>query len=153
MTLEEIENSLPNGLHDAEIRRISVDYEQRKLSFDLAVWIADVDDPPEKREAYKSARLEISGLVYLILEPPDAKYPYRISSKLRIDSLDNKPDLDVDLLESLPANAFCRRFFVSEWNSCIRFAALSAEIHWDDSGGVTYRGHREHFLPGENVDL
>ncbi len=71
MTLEGLENSLPNGLHDAEVGRIAVDYEQRKARLELAVWVGNMDDPPEQREAYKEGRIEISGLLFLVREPPD----------------------------------------------------------------------------------
>ena len=61
-TLLEIEQSLPNGLHDAEVRKITADYEHLGATIDLAVWVGDKDDPPERREAYKEGQLEISGL-------------------------------------------------------------------------------------------
>ena len=85
MSLEELENTPPHGLHDAEVQRSAVDYEHRKVTFALAVWVGDMDDPPERREAYKSGRLEITGLISLVMEPPNARYAFRISSKLKID--------------------------------------------------------------------
>jgi hypothetical protein len=60
MTLEDLENTLPNGLHDAEVQRIEVDYALRKLTLEVAVRVGDMGEPPERREAYKSARIEIS---------------------------------------------------------------------------------------------
>ena len=48
--IEELENTLPNGLHDAEVRRITVDYERRKVTLEVAVWVGD--EPPERRESY-----------------------------------------------------------------------------------------------------
>ena len=61
MTLEEIENSLPNGLHDAEVHRLIVDYSQRKLTVEVAVWVGNLDGPREMHEAYRGGRLEIRG--------------------------------------------------------------------------------------------
>jgi hypothetical protein len=84
MTLEELENTPPHGLHDAEVQRSAVAYEHRKVTCALAVWVGDMDDPPE-REAHKSGCLEITGLISLVMEPPDARYALRISSKLKID--------------------------------------------------------------------
>jgi hypothetical protein len=139
MTLEEVEDTLPNGLHDAEVQRIVVDYAQHKLTLDLAVWVGEMDDPPEKREAYKIGQLEISGLIYLVMEAPDPKYPYRTSSKLTIDSIEDKENMDSELVKALPANSFCRRFWVSEWNAFMRIAATSAQMVWMDEGTITYR--------------
>ena len=43
MKLEELEKTLPNGLHDSKVSRIVVDYGQRKLTLDLDVWTGDMD--------------------------------------------------------------------------------------------------------------
>jgi hypothetical protein len=143
MTLEEVESALPNGLHDAEIRRIDVNYGQGALALDLEVWVGSMDDPPERREAYKSGRLEMSGLIFLVFEPPDAKYPYRVESKLTIDSSDPRKSLDPELLASVPGDGFCHSFFVFQWNSCMHFAAKHAEMIWLNDGQITYRTRKE----------
>jgi hypothetical protein len=76
MTLEELENTPPHGLHDAEVQRSAVDDEHRKVTFALAVWVGDMDDPPERREVHKSGCLEITGLISLVMEPHDARYHF-----------------------------------------------------------------------------
>src|SRR5271157_2140727 len=86
MKLKELEDTLPNGLHDAEVRGIHIDYGLHRLTLDVDVWVGTLDDPPGQREAYKSGQLDISGLIFLVMEPPDANYPYRISSEITIDS-------------------------------------------------------------------
>ena len=143
MTLEEVERMLPNGLHDAEVQRITVDYQQRKLTAELAVWVGDVGDPPDRREAYKDARLDITGLLFLVMESPDPRYPYRNSSKLTIDGTDMRKNLDVDLLTSLPAAAFFRSLWVNQWNAFIHIAAEHSEITWLNNGQITYRTPQE----------
>jgi hypothetical protein len=40
--LDGLENTLPNGLHEGEIRRITVDYQQRQAVFDLEIWVGNV---------------------------------------------------------------------------------------------------------------
>jgi len=73
MTLKELENTLPNGLHDAEVRSIAVDYVQHKVALDLTVWVGRMEDPPERREAYKEGRIEIFVLLFLMMEHQDPK--------------------------------------------------------------------------------
>ena len=68
MTFEEVAGSLPNGLHDAELHRFDMHYVQRKLQFDLTVWIGDMDDP-RNREAYRPARLTCEDGAFLVIEP------------------------------------------------------------------------------------
>jgi hypothetical protein len=156
MTLEELENTLPNGLHDAEVRRISVDYEHRNLGIDVDIWVGKMTDPSEKREAYRKGRIEISGLLFLVMEPPDAGYPFA-NGDLRIDGCDLRKNLDRKLLDSLPAEAFFRSFWVSEWNAFIHIAATEAQISWKDEA-VIYRDRREQkqprrdWSPGETID-
>jgi hypothetical protein len=139
VTLLELEQSLPNGLHDAQVRKIEVDYELHKVTIDVAVWVGDVDDPPKLREAYKKGRLVVSGLLFIVLEPPDAGYPFKNSTDLCINGCDMTTNIDKDLLESLPADAFVRSFFVNEWNAFIHIAAREAEILWANEGAVTDR--------------
>ena len=139
MTLEELEHTLPNGLHDSEVRRVAVDYEKRKIVLDVAVWVGGMNDPQGRREAYKSGRIELSGLIFFVMEPPDAKYPFRDSVKLTIDGCDMRKNLDGELLQSLPSGAFFRSLWVNEWNAFIHIAARDAAIEWINGGAVTYR--------------
>jgi hypothetical protein len=143
MTLEELENTLPNGLHDAEEREIDVDYSRRSLVVELEIWVGSMDDQPEQREAYKRGRLEISGLLFLVMEPPDARYPYRVRSKLTIDATDSRKALDPTLISSLPSDAFFRTLWVNEWNACMHLAAKDARITWLNDGAITYRTPKE----------
>jgi hypothetical protein len=139
MTLEELENTLPNGLHDSELQRVIVDYEQHKLILEVAVWVGNMDDPRERREAYKSGRIEVSGLIFLAMEQPDPKYPFGDSAKLTIDGCNMSENIDGELLKSLPDDAWSRSLWVNEWNAFIHIAARDAEIAWINGGAVTYR--------------
>jgi hypothetical protein len=101
--------------------------------------VGSMNDSPERREAYKSGQIEISGLIFLVMEPPDAKYPFRDSVELTIDGCDMSKNLDGELLKSLPSGAFFRSLWVNEWNAFIHIAARDAEIAWINGGVVTYR--------------
>ena len=61
MTFEEAAASLPNGFHDAELHSFGMEYVQRKLQFDLVVWIGDMDDS-RRREIYRPARLTVDDV-------------------------------------------------------------------------------------------
>jgi len=156
MTLEELENTLPNGLHDAEVTGITINYEQRNLVLNIAVGVGDMGDTPEKREAYKNGLIEISGLLFLVMESPDPNYPLKTGS-LKIDSCDLSKSFDRKLLDSLPTDAFFRSLWVSEWNAFIHIAATAAQIRWNDEA-VVYRGPgeqghpRKHWAPCEVID-
>jgi hypothetical protein len=136
MTLEEIENSLPNGLHDAEMHQLVVDYAKRTLTAELAVWVGDMDDPPDRRETYRVARIDVEGLLFLIMEPPDPKYPFDKSIKLTIDGCDMRESLNASLLSSMPSKSFFRSFWVGEWNAFIHLAGADARFSWVDDARV-----------------
>jgi hypothetical protein len=110
MTVEEIEDSLPNGLHDAEVHQFVVDYAKRTLTAELAVWVGDVDDPPDRLETCRAARIDVEGLLFLIMEPPDPKYPFDKSAKLTIDGCDRRESLNAELLRAIPSNSFSAAF-------------------------------------------
>lgn len=151
MTLEELENTLPNGLHDSEIKSIEIDYVQRSTTLKLSVFVGELNAPSEIREAYKEALLVITGLQYLIIEPPNENYPFAESKALWIDARDMSKNLNPSLLASLPEGSFVRSFFVNEWNSFVHLAGTNVELTW--KGPIVHRKEREHYLPGETVDL
>jgi hypothetical protein len=151
MTLEELENTLPNGLHDSEIGSIEIDYIQRSAAVKLSVFVGELNAPPESHEAYREASLVISGLQYLTIEPPHENCPFAESKALWIDACDMSKNLNSNLLASLPKGSFVRSFFVNQWNSFVHLAGIAAELIWN--GPTVYRKEREHYLPGETVDL
>jgi hypothetical protein len=56
-TIAEINEGLPNGLHDAEVEKITEDLHSKTLSFQLFVWVGTMDDPPSQRERYRRGKL------------------------------------------------------------------------------------------------
>jgi len=136
VTLEDIENSLPNGLHDAQIREIIIDYRHRTLRAEVAVWIGDLSGPVETHEKYRPGQLEITGLFFVIMEPPDPRYPFGNSKNLTIDGCDLRQNLDAELLKSLPEESFFRSLWVGEWNAFIHVAGTDARFSWVDESSA-----------------
>lgn len=133
MTLTELENSLPNGLHDAQVSRLHFDYKGRLATLDLAICTGDPGaKTAEERGEYKNAQLIISGLQFAVIEPPDPKYSFLKAAALTIDACDSEDRVDGNLLSTLPAGAFARSFFVNEWNAFIHLAGMDASIEWNN---------------------
>jgi hypothetical protein len=74
-TIEDLDNDLPNGMHDAEIERIDIDYEARIGRLYLRI---DFSDPSteEQVDKYRSAVLILEGLQFLAVDPPSPGYPF-----------------------------------------------------------------------------
>jgi hypothetical protein len=92
-------------------------------------------DREELREAYRKGELKVSGLLYWVIEPPDANYPYGESKQLWVDagileSANFKPS--VRLPEPLPRGSFASWFFVQDWNSFMYVAAMDASLEWKE---------------------
>ena len=66
MTFDELLQALPNGLHDAKLVRLAIDYADASVLLDLVLWMGTEED----REAMRSASLRFTGLNYLAIEPP-----------------------------------------------------------------------------------
>ena len=134
MNLDELLNC-PNGtFHDSTIERIEIDYLARTAKLQVQVSTGDPDaTDPELRESKKLGRLLISGLLFLVIDPPDESYPYQTANGLWVSEREFTPGElpgTSALPKNLPPNTFAHLFFVQEWNSCIYLAASHAEFEW-----------------------
>ena len=134
MTLNEIDDSLPNGFHDAMIHNIQIDYVKREVLIKLDIWVGDMESDDEtKRDEYQSGQIMISDLLYFVVEPPDSTYEYHKSSPLWVDAgpiekLATKPSLK--LPTPIPTDSFGYYFYVQDWNAGFYIAAKSAQLNW-----------------------
>jgi len=129
VNIGDIEAGLPNGLHDALLRTFSSDPVQRRAEFILDVWLGDLHSAaPSERERYRAARLELIGLAYLILD--DAQLRSRVIDALPVQVDACAADDDLERARQVPQGGFAGRFFVTEWNAFIHFAALEARLTW-----------------------
>ena len=126
MTLEEIEQSLPNGFHDSTISSVRLNYVQRTAEMDMELWMSGSDD--EDIEKYRPATLSITELIYFVIEPPGVPNTSHAEPSLVDGGSSELEQSAYPLPKPLPAGAFTYWFFVSNWNAFIHVAASSAEI-------------------------
>jgi hypothetical protein len=137
-TLAEIEQQLPNGFHDAEIRSCTLDFMSRTVSFVLDVWIGDMASSDEsQRERYRAGTLAIAGVAFCQIEAPDPTYPFREAKPLRVDLCKPEPS---PIGSAASAASFQARFYVSNWNSFINLAADDAKLEWTDDATLSRAG-------------
>jgi hypothetical protein len=75
--IADINDRLPNGLHDAEIEIMTEDIRASSLSLQLMVWVGTMDDPPSLRERYRRGRLLFEQVhLFAVTHPrhPDADH-------------------------------------------------------------------------------
>ena len=126
MTLQEIEQSLPNGFHDSSIVGVRLDYVQRTAEIDMELWFSGPDEADQ--EKYRPATLFISELLYFVIEPPDSPYTSAAEPSLVDGGSSELAESQSRLPNPLPAGAFTYWFFVNNWNSFIHIAALTADL-------------------------
>ena len=128
MTLDEIAAQLPDVLHDAGLRTLTIDYAANTAMFGVRVCVGDPNASTEaEREAHRSLTLTISGLLWCVLESPGNGYaasPEELWIDAgSLDSLTNRP-----LLPAVPEGAFAWWIFVKQWNAFIYVAGRSVSI-------------------------
>ena len=130
MTIVEIFDSLPNGLHDAYLRGINLNYAERVAALHLDIWVGNMSLDGEAREARREVVLKLSGLCYFVVEAPDSNYDFHEPKPLWIDagveSLASERS-SVKLPET-PEGAFTFWMYVNDWNAFIHVAAMKAGL-------------------------
>lgn len=126
--LDELALRLDTYFHDGQILAFSLDLATRVATIDLRLWV-DHQVTPDRPdgEALRSARLELIGVAYFVVESPDDKYPYADSGPVTIDLGEADPGRG---LPPTMESHFAGRFFVSDWNSFIHFSAREATLRW-----------------------
>jgi hypothetical protein len=133
VNIAELERKLGITFHDSLLRELSTSLVERTADFVLDVWVGDPDTRPgPERERRRAGRLRLTGLEYLVVEPPDPKYPYSRHEPVDIDPCE--PDAEVVRRYRIPEGSFAGRFFVSDWNAFIHFAAMNAALAWLEPG-------------------
>jgi hypothetical protein len=136
MTFEEIKQRLPNGFHDAEIRKISVDFVNRSIVMGMNLHVSVPGDADPER--YRAGTLEVLSPFLFFIEPPDPRYHF-VPDGAPLNATGNSvkvgQNAEIDrLLEVLPPNATVYLFFLDDWNSCLYLGGASVEFSWDDGG-------------------
>lgn len=134
MRLDELEDSLPNGFHDASIEGIVVDYVSQRATLQMKLLVSSPEtETQSEREIYKRAELQLLGILYFVIEAPDPSYKYAEGKALTIDagktSEKSSPAPPIPL-DQLPTGVSAYWFFVSDWNSFIHIAAMDAKLQW-----------------------
>ncbi|MGD9631179.1 MAG: hypothetical protein AB7V18_18235 [Pyrinomonadaceae bacterium] len=120
MTIDEISKTLPNGL-----LRLQIDFEHERASVDFAVDISNIGTGSET--VSRRGRLNLSGLVYFVVEPPDETYSY----DQQFISSDSSDFSELASVPKLPNGSFAHWFYLSA-NNFLYVAAVNAEFEWTE---------------------
>ena len=127
----------------------------------MSLKVGDPDGPREQRDDIRDAEVEITGVVFFVIDPPcpDPAYDFVSAGEVWIgDGHETRSipkfaeGINAKLLNAVPEGALAQSFFVHDWNSFVHVAARDCAIKWL---GVArhYKGPRQILYPGEMVDL
>jgi len=131
MDIEQIEQSLPNGFHDAYLTRFAMNLVVRDVELSLHVLIADDDHP--RAERYGSSKLTLQDYAVVTLEPAVAYREIKRGEGLEVDRVRLSEEDYRALREAgyeIPAGNFWLALFVYSWNSRIIINARDATLEF-----------------------
>jgi len=139
MTFEELDQKLPNGFHDAEIRTITLDFVNRSVVIGMNLLVGVPGDPDPER--YRPGTLRVLSPCLFFIEPPDPRYRF-VPDGTPLNASGNSVKIGQDaavdrLLAVLPPNSTPYLFFLDDWNSCLYLAGGGVELSWDDGEALS----------------
>ena len=89
------------------------------------------DDGPERRSEYRQGVLRFAAAKILIVERPDSEAPFAHAGSVDFVLSEDEPGCIPDeLLEKLEGEYRTYTFFVQDWRSSLKIAAVSLEFSW-----------------------
>ena len=132
MTLQELDDSLPNGFHDAYFRSIAIDYERRTVTITSSILVGLPDEAPGMRDRMRDAVVVIEGLEFVSIEPPAERNDYKPGRPLWVDFVGRGTTGGSD--GETAGDCFVGEFYVHDWNSTIRLSGRNVRLVWVDEG-------------------
>lgn len=131
MTLEQLEQSLPNGLHDAKICSFARDLEKETLVFKVGVLVGLPDDPPELQDRYRDAVITFTGVKLFFVECPEASSAFPVPGGVFFSIDRTEPGtFSREIEDRLPSEIKCYSLYVLDWVSSIHLAATGMAFQW-----------------------
>ena len=131
MTLEQIEDLLPNGLHDAEIRHLAMDYEKARLVLGVTVLTGITSQPYPNREAERAAEISFERVRFYSVECPQIGSAFQHPGSVGFSYEKTPPGLvPLELTEALPPETLCYSLFIRDWLSHVHIAAAEVAFSW-----------------------
>lgn len=148
MNLEDIDDELPWGFHDAFLERVDLDYCAGRAVLHMRFPMS------EHQELDRRGRVELEGLVYWISEAPmidpPTLYQAHTPAGLWIDLLRDHVR-EGFTLPACPPGCFASTLLVRTWNAFAYLCAREARLVWVDAEAKPARGELRAAYPGEEA--
>ena len=123
--------------HDVEVSRINIDYSRREVELEYTLPIGWWNSPNRENltEGEKKGKLLFTGLLFVVIEPPDQNHPYQDGEGIVITGEGAATTAEfrekcashlTKIPKNLPEEAFLHYFYVADWNAFVFVAATEA---------------------------
>src|SRR5208337_2861636 len=134
MTLENLDQTLPNGLHDARIKAMTHDFESAIVKVEVELLVGLPSDPPTDRYRYRSAEILFDKVLFCSVAAPENERILGHPGSTWFQFWRMEPgDLTERIAKVLPLNSLCYSLYILEWESQIQIAAGDVSFRWSDS--------------------
>jgi hypothetical protein len=138
MTLEELDETLPNGLHDAQIKSMTHDYERAIVKLEVKILVGLPDDALQDRFRYRDAEIVFRRVLFCSVELPDNERIIGHSGIIWFKFWRMEPGvLPENIAKSIPPETLCYSLYILEWESQIHIAAGDMSFSWFDTDTAT----------------
>lgn len=147
MTLDELTEPLPWGLHDACLEALTLDWPRARASLTVRLMMS------ERQDEERRAVIGLTGLVFCSVDAPeiapDRGYTPTPADGLRVaDDVGAAPGA---VLPAVPEGCFLHHLYVSDWNAFIHLCARDATLTWLDPAPVPARGSGRALFAGDEI--
>lgn len=130
MTLEEIDNSLPQGLHDAQIWSFVRDMESASLRLLVKV-VVGTSQGDKYRLQYRDGEICFHNVQYFVSEFPEATSTFRDPGCVNFSFDRTEAGVVPSALDGVLSSEILRySLFVLEWQACINIATRDVSFRW-----------------------
>ena len=134
MTLEQLEDKLPNGLHDAEICSITRDFEKETVTMVVNVLVGLPGDSAEKRDDTRAASITFTDVRLFTIAPPTVLSACGVSGSISFHAERSKTGLLPAEIESdLQQCNDLYSLYVYDWESYIHIATSGIRFEWNQT--------------------
>jgi hypothetical protein len=150
MTFQDVDASLPWGLHDAYLEGIALDWTRAQLELTVRLMMSEQQDMDQR------ACVTVRGLVYCAIDPPeiDPARGYEPVPEVGL-WIDTGPATGGREAESrlppTPAGCFVQWIFVHDWNRFIHICGREVSLAWLEPTPVASRAHTRALFPGDTI--
>ena len=131
MTLRTLEDTLPNGFHDAKLGEVTFDFITRSARLKLKILISLPDIEAETGVLYREIGVQLTGLLGIHLRSEYMKHFEKSEDRwLQIQGFVPTAEelVDIRAMSGIPLE-LTYGFFVHDWNQSIYLAAEAAALN------------------------